>query len=388
MKKIVYIGTHPQQCNGYSKVVYNHLKCLSRYNDVHIICYGIQYNKRSVNVNRHLDHDNIFVYQTSSDQNGFAFDQLKDFMKLTIPDIVFIYNDPYVVRQYLQVLEAFKCEKYIYLDLVYPNVYAENIKYIESQVDKIFVFHENIKKLYTFEKETIVLQHGHNETLAEYSRFEACNTLKLDPNCVYILNLNRNQPRKRYDIFIASVVKYLCIKNDDIPVKFILGTELAGSFNIIEMYQNACKLNNINTPFDEVFIVVQNPQTLDDSIIELLYIIGDIGINTCDGEGWGLCNFEHMRYESPQILPKLPCFEVYCNEENSLLIEPTVSLYNTNDAIGGMQSIIDSNEVANCINMYVLNSEMRKQHGTNAKIDTEGFTWTRAVEELHSHLAA
>ena len=386
MRKIVYIGTHPQQCNGYSKVVYNHLKYLSCYNDIHIICYGIQYNKRSVNINRNMEYDNVIVYQTSSDQNGFAFDQLKDFMKLTLPDIVFIYNDPYVVRQYLQVLEGFTCKKYAYLDLVYPNVYAENIKYIENQVDKIFVFHENIKKMYTFNNEAIVVHHGHNEIVAEYSRNDACNTLKLDPSYLYILNLNRNQPRKRYDIFIESIVKYLCMKNDNVLVKFILGTELIGSFNIIEIYQHACKLNNINIPFDDVFVVVQNPQTLDDSIIDLLYIISDIGINTCDGEGWGLCNFEHMRYESPQILPKLPCLETYCNEENSILIDSKVSLYNTNDAIGGMQYIIDSNDVAKCINLYVTDEKMRKQHGVNAKFDTERFTWSIAVDNLYNHL--
>ena len=39
-----------------------------------------------------------------------------------------------------------------------------------------------------------------------------------------------------------------------------------------------------------------------------MYNVGDIGINTCDGEGFGLCNFEQAGVGVPQIVPKVGGF--------------------------------------------------------------------------------
>ena len=378
MRKLLYIGTHPSQTNGYSKVVYNHLCELSKY--VNTVCYGIQCNN-TMKSGRILTLPNVFVYDAGETQNGFAFDKLKEFVQICTPDIIFIYNDPYVCYKYLQVLEFYDCKKWVYLDLVYNHMNPALINYITQQVSRIFVFDLKIKSHYNFENAQI-LQHGLRKVNIT-SKESACVALNIDPNFMYVLNLNRNHPRKRYDIFIKSVVqfyaKYKCEN-----VKFILGTQVKGAFDLLAMFANECKKHNVSLSFIEVFVIVENPQTLNDAIIENMYNAADIGINTCDGEGWGLCNFEHMAYGKPQILPKHDCFLNYANEENSLLIEPQWSYYvdNTRDANGGEAFVVNPNDICEAIYKYVSDQELYTTHAKCAMSDVVGFEWTKVVQPL------
>lgn len=382
MRKILYIGTHPSQTNGYSKIVYNHLCQLSRCNNANTVCYGIQRN-RAVNSGRNFDNlPNVYVYDAGETQNGFAYDKLKEFVQICTPDVIFIYNDPYVCYQYLKVIEFYNCKKLVYLDLVYNHMNPALINYIIQQVNQIFVFDEKMKANYKFQNAK-VLQHGLG-CINKESKTTACEKLNIDANHFYVLNLNRNQPRKRYDIFIKSVVQFYVKYGNHNNVKFILGTQIKGAFDLLGIFANECNKHNIKLNFTEVFIIVENPQTLCDTDVENMYNAADIGINTCDGEGWGLCNFEHMAYGKPQVLPKHDCFLNYANEENSLLIEPQWSYYvdNTRDANGGEAFVVNPEDVCDAVFEYFSNKELYNAHAKCAMSDVSGFEWPKVVQPL------
>jgi len=381
MKKLLYIGTHPQQTNGYSKVVYNHLREFGKHAGVYVVCYGIQYND-SANKHRIIDSNNVVIHTASAQQNGFAFDELEQFVKICTPDMIFIYNDPYVVQQYLKKLENYQCVKWTYLDLVYPNMNNTLIEYIKSQVTQMYVFDKKTKENYQFENAK-VLYHGQSNHMV-YSKIEACEKLGIKDDLIYVLNLNRNQPRKRYDIFIKSVVQFYA-KYAMPNVKFVLATHVKGSFDLLQIFSDECRKQHVTLEFTEVFVIVENPQMLDDEIIELLYSASDIGINTCDGEGWGLCNFEHMAYGAPQIVPEHSCFLEYCNEENSILLKPKWSYYvdSGRDANGGEAFVVDPNDVVDAVFKYCNDVSMRKDHGECAKNDVQQvYTWSQVIRPL------
>tara|TARA_B110000977_G_scaffold201386_1_gene295752 strand:- start:10426 stop:11427 length:1002 start_codon:yes stop_codon:yes gene_type:complete len=325
---------------------------------------------------------NVYIHDAGDSQNGFAFDKLKEFVQICTPDVIFIYNDPYVCYQYLQVLEFYDCKKMVYLDLVYNHMNPVLINYITEQVSQIFVFDQKVKTNYKFQN-AMILQHGlGNVTII--SKETACAAINIDPKNFYVLNLNRNQPRKRYDIFIKSVVRFYAKFGIQNNVKFILGTQIKGAFDLLAIFANECTKHNVSLSFTEVFIVVENPQALNDTDIGNIYNAADIGINTCDGEGWGLCNFEHMAYGKPQILPNHDCFLNYANEKNSQLIEPQWSYYvdNTRDANGGEAFVVNPEDVCDAVYKYFSDNELYINHAKCAMSDVAGFEWTKIVQPL------
>lgn len=383
MKKLLYVGTHINQTNGYSKVVYNHLRMMQNKPNLYVILYGIhgkESNDREINAN------NIFIHKASKSQNGFAFEEFKDFVKISTPDIIFIYNDPWVCTNYLRQIEFYNCRKIVYIDTVYKNMNTNLLGYIKSQCDTIYVFNEFIKNSIDF-KDTRVLYHGIDfEKMNHVTKEVACTHLKLDPTFTYFLNLNRNTPRKRYDIFIKSVV--LFISRNKLKVKFIIGTLIKDAFDLIEIFNNECKKYNLTCDFTDVFEIIENPQDLNDKIVNLLYCASDVGINTCDGEGWGLCNFEHMAYGKPQIVPRHDSFNVFCNEENSIQISPKWSYYvdTMRDANGGEADVVDPVDVAEAISTYANYNTLIKSHGNLAAEDIKRFSWTNVATEFISSL--
>lgn len=383
VKKLVYVGTHPNQTNGYSKVIYNHLKYLGENSKHKVICYGIQ---NQFNNKRELNFDNIKIYDAAlnekTNQYGFAYNEFQEFIELCTPDIILIFNDPVVSVNYLKQIEYYNCEKWCYLDLVYNNVNTQPIEYIYSQCQKVFHMNDFINSEYSNVKNR-TLNHGIELPKTKLSKQEICNNLNIDIADIFILNLNRNTPRKRYDIFIEAIV-LLFKQIEDKKVKVILGTNVSETFNLSQLFQIFANRHNLNVKWKDIFIVFDKPNTFDDQFIENIYQLCDIGTNCCDGEGWGLCNFEHMIFEKPQVLTDLPSFRTYCDENNSILIPPITSYFidSTRDLIGGEGKLIKAQDFANGLAKYVYDEELRNKHGKLAKESVEKFTWDKPGKQL------
>ena len=111
--KLLIIGSHPCNTNGYSKVLYNLVSELSSYPDTHIIVYGVQ--KKNQMFNRKFS-SNVIILDVFQDEcshneysNGFYYSGLLVYLDVIKPDIVIIYNDIYVCHQYLEYLEYLEC---------------------------------------------------------------------------------------------------------------------------------------------------------------------------------------------------------------------------------------------------------------------------------------
>ena len=61
--RVLFCGTHPEQFNGYSKVVYELSLALSKYNDIELFIYGFQnfYDNLEHNKERQLP-ENVVIY--------------------------------------------------------------------------------------------------------------------------------------------------------------------------------------------------------------------------------------------------------------------------------------------------------------------------------------
>jgi glycosyltransferase involved in cell wall biosynthesis len=55
-----------------------------------------------------------------------------------------------------------------------------------------------------------------------------------------------------------------------------------------------------------------NPPSVPVELLNTIYNVADVGVNTCKGEGWGLVNFEHAACRVAQVVPDhTSCKEIF-----------------------------------------------------------------------------
>jgi glycosyltransferase involved in cell wall biosynthesis len=236
-----------------------------------------------------------------------------------------------------------------------------------------------------------VLLHGFDNTL--YTKIETNElrkTMNIPLDAFVFVNLNRNQPRKRYDILIMAFVE-LIVKHPNLPLYLLCICDKGekGGWWLFEIYQRELLLRNASIDtFAARLMLTSSDMKFSDDQINSLYNIGNVGINTADGEGWGLCNFEQMGLGIPQVVPNVGGFKEYCNSSNSVLVEPRYRYYHANSVspVGGETRSLDSHDVFRGMEEYALNRDKLKKHGEEAKKTVLTYTWARAVETLVKRL--
>jgi glycosyltransferase involved in cell wall biosynthesis len=230
-------------------------------------------------------------------------------------------------------------------------------------------------------------------------------------NAFAILNLNRNQPRKRWDhtmIAFADVTKryYDLVntynKNKDStnnkkapvkpprPLRLVVGTAIDASWSLLEVYEHELMLRGVPCEFaKECIIGIANPQQLSDSDINILYNSCDIGLNTCEGEGFGLCQIEHLAVGSPQVCSKIGGLQEFLNAKNSILVDAKMRYYidKHRDGIGGIAEMGMPEDFADAIWKYYTDPKLVHTHAAaGRKYILQHYKWSTVVEHMYDIL--
>lgn len=399
MKKVILCGTHPEQFNGYSKVVYELSRYLSSCVDIKLYIYGFQnfYDKNEHRIERKLP-DNVEIYDVYANENpkakGFGENLINDYILRIQPDIVIIYNDLLVINSLFNKIKELPIINFRiipYIDLVYKNEKQSLLMNINSLCDSAIMFTEywqTVASYQGFTKPTYVLEHGFNsEQYYPIPKKLARKFFNIPEDDFVIVNLNRNQPRKRWDICLMSYVKFIS-KHIGEKIKLLIATSMNGGWEFNELILSECRKYNINIQdFHKHIIILQNPQQITDFEINVLYNVGDVGINTCDGEGFGLCNFEQAGVGIAQIVPNIGGFkDFFVNNENSLLINPSQSYYcdHGRDYVGGEPEVCSVDDFIDGCEYYYKNRDLLTKHGYNArKSILKDYRWKDIGKKLY-----
>lgn len=398
--RLLIIGTHPSQTTGYSKVVYNIAKQLGKYPDIKTTIFGIQkFTQVNDDIRLNLP-DNVSVWDVHANDKedfGFGSNSIINFVTINNPDVVMIYNDAEVVSRYIMNLNIAKKnaeEKgmklrfkiVVYLDQVHTSVRSQTIKFISENSEHVFCFTEKWKSNYLFltgeynKDKCSVVRHGIKEpdviSSEDIQKFKVSKNFPQDS--FIFLNLNRFALKKRLDISIQAFVKFLkktglynaylyfpaiIDKNPEI-LREIYNLELRHAGLSVERYKNN-------------FVVGQTQ--LSDTDINLIYASCDVGLNTCDGEGFGLCNYEHASYGRPQILSKVGGLLDYFNDTNSLLCTPKIVSYSTEYERG---EIVDAEDVAEKMAKYFTTRSLYHKHCNMCSQIPGLYKWDKEVEKM------
>jgi glycosyltransferase involved in cell wall biosynthesis len=416
--RVMVCGTYPiGQSNGYSRVVYYICKYIGRKEDIQLTIYGFQNYNQTKGHQRNDIPEGVILHDALAKEdprrNGFGEKEIADYLKTHPQDLVMIFNDPVITSSLVQnivenmsVMERRQFKLVSYMDQVYPYQRKQYIDLLNTYFDGIIAFTpywRDTARSLGIKPEIPIYFFPHGFDSETYYPIPSmiCRIYhQLSMDAFLILNLNRNQPRKRWDhtmMALADVIeRHQKLKKDPSkakhvrPIQLVVGTQAQGFWDTIEILEN--ELRRRDLPKDlvgEYIFVLPNAQQLTDRDINVLYNACDIGLNTCEGEGFGLCQFEHLALMGPQVAPNIGGFKEFLNAQNSILVEPKWNYYidKQRDGIGGLAEVGDPKDYADGIWRYYQNPSMLKRHGRKGRDEIlQHYRWESMVDVFYDVL--
>ena len=333
--RFLLISTHVDQTTGYSKVSHNLLKQISTLSPkVKTFHFGFQRHPGRTSVRK--VPEGVITYDAAANEDpkeeGFGFNKIHEYVEMVNPDVVMIYNDPLIVMRFI---ESMKHERgkssyklWIYLDQVYEGIAQPLIETIRDHSDRIYCFSELWKKKFAEYgpfPDVRVLEHAVDPTvfscMASASVASVRTNLNIPSDAILFLNANRNSQRKRLDLTLGGFARLLA-RNPTKPYHLLILTNASpqsGAFyDLQRVFIEELKGQglDVQTHVRKLLLIDSSPPNLmSDEAINQIYNASDIGINTSDGEGFGLCQLEHMYTGAPQVVTDVGTYSSFLNSD-------------------------------------------------------------------------
>jgi len=406
--KFMMVSTHAHQFTGYSKVSHGFIRELVKNPWLQLTHFAFQkatavpetyrpYPPQVKVIDAAALEKSSQVPQLQN-QGGFGFSFLPEVIRKEQPHVVMIYNDMAVVSRFLEEIRKSGIPRnfkiWVYVDQVYNTQLQAFIDILNRDADRLFTFTSYWKKCIKDQGVTRpidVLSHGFDRDMFKpLPREQARKALGIPNDAFVYISLNRNQPRKRYDLLVMAFVE-LVVKYPTKPLHLLCICDKGekGGWWLFEIYMRELKLRGV--PVDQFggrLMVSSQDMQFKDEDINMFYNMADVGVSTADGEGWGLCNFEQMGVGVPQVVPGIGGFKEFCNNDNSIVVKPKYRMYlpTTFSPVGGEAEVCDPHDICVGMEEYLNDSEKRRSHGLKARETVLGFTWEKAVKNLVKRL--
>jgi glycosyltransferase involved in cell wall biosynthesis len=321
--RFVLVSTHVDQTTGYSKVVSNLLaQAATLAPTVKTFHFGFQRHPERKNIRK--VPEGMIAYDASANEDpkeeGFGFNKILEYLEMVTPDVVMIYNDPMIIARFIQ---AMKFEKgktpyklWLYVDQVYHGIAPPLMKEITAAADRVYCFTDSWARAFTEYGTDIalprVIEHAVDSTIFSNMSLERRAALRknvgLPTEAIVFLNANRNSQRKRQDLTIMGFVE-LIRRHQDKPLWLLMVTAIdpnkGAHYDIQRIFHDQLLRAKLDpNVYGKRMAIVDTapPNTLNDDGVNQLYNMCDIGINTSEGEGFGLCQLEHLYTGAPQVV--------------------------------------------------------------------------------------
>ena len=345
--RFVLVSTHIDQTTGYSKVSYNLIKQLATLTPkVKVYHFGFQRHPNRPTLRKYPD--GVVAYDAAANEDpreeGFGYNKIHEYLEMVNPDVVMIYNDPYTIAKFV---ESMKHERgkspyklWLYVDQVYTGIAQPLIDILHTHGDRIYCFTDSWKKTfleYGPFPDVRVLEHAVDpmtfSCMSADARKGVRGNLALPSDAVVFLNANRNSQRKRLDLTIAGFVGLLK-KFPTKPYYLILASNLQPNsgayYDAQRIFLEELKENGLDfQTFARRFLLIDTspPNVWSDEAINQLYNAADVGINTSDGEGFGLCQLEHMYTGAPQVVTDVGSYRSFLDSSVAEFIPSNGKFY-------------------------------------------------------------
>lgn len=346
MSKILWYG---DACSntGFARVTHSILEHLCKDNEV--VVYGINFTG-----DPHSYPFKIYPAAALNPQDRFGIGRIQQVVEKERPDFVICLNDLWIVNQVwerLHLLKAaidFKFIAYFPIDSEwYP---LPMLRFICDWDFPIVFTPEQAQRLLAHglqPKRLGVIPHGIDQgKFFPIDQNEARKKLGLPLDKFIVFNGNRNQPRKLIDQTIKAFAEF-AVGKDDVLLYLNMGEKDLG-WAVKELFETEMKRRGLDPTAKLCLTPNMNYLSAPpDEQINLIYNAVDVGINTANGEGWGLVPFEHAMCKKPQIVPAhTSCKDIW--KDKALLID--VAAWITDKDLGVERGIVNYLHAAELLN--------------------------------------
>ena len=399
-QNVLFLATHPLQPIGYSRIANKISNYIAEKNNEYVFYYYAFQNYENTKVDREISKHIHFIdiekerkKTGSSDQ--FGIDMLIKYIKGLKIDILFLYNDILVTckvfNELLKIPKTFKTV--VYLDLVYDHERNDLIQHANKFTDLFLVFSEHwlhdLKQQGISDNKIRVFPHGISDNVYSLDKMLCRQELKLNENDFIILNTNRNAYRKAWDITIHSFL--LAYKELGCPdnFKLFINCHLTSTYGhlIIPLIELFCRLLKLDVQKILNNHILRLPQNgyIPDKTINYLYNACDVGMNTCTGEGFGLCNVEHASVGCVQVVSKVGAFNDNIPADLCFKIDPVTKIHVSThmDEHGGIAYLLNAKDVSSVLKyIYTYRHKFDKNPLLSKKI-RDKYMWDLLLPQFY-----
>jgi glycosyltransferase involved in cell wall biosynthesis len=407
-RRFLLVSTHAQQTTGYSKVSYNLVQQLVKEPRIELHHFGFQ-RFFEIGIGYRPYPEGVPVYDPAQAEKenaalpreqGFGYSQLPDIVRRIKPHVIMIYNDAAVICSFLEKLAAAfpkpedrGYKMIIYFDQVYTLQRPDLLGRIERDADAYFAFTEYWRRCLQeqgLKKPMYILRHGFDaDTYKPMDRLalrRKHHIAEIAENVFLMVNINRNTPRKRYDLLVTAFAE-LVARYPQKPIALLCVCDAGdqGGFPIYEIFTRELIKRRVSVEQNlGKLLITKTALNYTDDTVNELYCMADCGITAAEGEGFGLCQFEAMGCGVPQVVPDVGGFKDFCRPDNAVLVKPERSYYipYSYTSLGGIAEVVNPADLCLGMEEYLLDSELRDRHGVAARETVLKYRWEDEVKEL------
>jgi glycosyltransferase involved in cell wall biosynthesis len=397
-KTVMLCATHPLQCTGYARVGAALANGLVQ-RGWRVVYWGFQ--NLAATSGRWIDpRINVLdVGQRVQDGWSFGEDQLPEAVAAIRPDVLILYNDVMVINRFLDRLETpnraegdTKRPKIVsYVDLVHDDEHGGLVESIRARSDRVWVFSDHWK--HTF-PDAVVVPHGVDPNVvgawpADVSKRDARRALGLPEDAFLVVNTNRNSYRKALDLTIDGFLQFQKTHPDAV---LVLNTNASceSGYDLPDLVKTSIRRHALDPEAIASVIGLQGGGFLTDQALRLLHLASDVGVNTCLGEGFGLCQLEGACLGIPQIATKTGGLVDILRDEPHQLLEPKIHLALPRGFVlhSGTLDVPDPRDVAEALETLYNNNKAAETAATLCVKFRERYDWDAIIDKAIDSLGA
>lgn len=382
--KVLFIGDLVVE-TGFSTVMHNIIKNVR--DDFEITGLGVNYNG-----DPHTLDFPIFPALGKAGGNIYGLDRAVSLLLTHNFDLVFILNDSWVISYYLDMFKKYIPKEKMPKIVVYFPVdsrghdaeWYKNFDLV-SQAVTYTEFGKKVVNATCPELNLKIIPHG-VETNDFYKIYENRDEARLAlfgeeklkgfgdlDKCFFVLNANRNQPRKKLDITFAGFSLFAKGKPREVKLYMHSG--------VTDSHVNLIKESRRYGIENRLILSSQDPgiQRLPVSRLNLIYNACDVGVNTSMGEGWGLTSTEHAVTGAVQVVPRHSSCEELFND-CGLLMETIIDwTFDNSETLG---RVTTPQELARCLEVLYRDPDLRKELSERGmkKFSQPNYQWKNVAQ--------
>jgi len=359
--------------SGFSRVT--HSICNELSEKCEVVVYGIRYDGKIRHGNKY------YIYPAQSGSDCYSFDDVSRVILKENPDVVVIFNDLWVIEQYLIDIKN-KVENYEIKARFVPFLPVNYLPIDKKHILNLSLLGVSTVLSYTDFSGSAIRDINPNLDIVTVSHgvdrdiFYPIDDVKKSQNLedfFVVGNINSNTYRKRLDLFLIGFYKFARNKSD---VKCLIH---ASNNEISYDLRDIAKDLGIS---DKVII---SERSLSNDNINLLYNMLDVNVNTAMGEGFGLTLAEGASCGVPIICSDIGNFHSIWGDCAEYIATNHVE-YVSGTTYNGV--VIDTDDLASKLNILYENREYLnlKKRETLKKIESPKFNWKTISDNIYNTL--